>query len=68
MFKSFSLKFLNKYPGDHRSDFIRDALTDEKFPWELERYEVVEYLECQRADPECITCYEELVDLYALNC
>ena len=68
MFKVFCEKFLYKFPGDHRSDFIREALTDDEFPWELERYEVIDYLEYQRADPECNTSYEELVDLYALNC
>ena len=67
MFKVFCEKFLHKYPGDHRSDFIREALTDEKFPWESERYQVIDYLEYQKADSDCVICYTDLADLYLVN-
>lgn len=64
MFKRFCTNFLDTYPGNYRSDFIRDALCDKNFPWKSEKYYAINYLDRIRADPSCIACYEELVEMH----
>ena len=67
VFKKFCLQFKSKYPDDHRCDFINEAIDDMSFPWELENWEAIDYLESVGADQNCIRCYEELKDLYSMN-
>ena len=59
-FKKFCLDFQEKYPDDHRCDFIKEALDDVSFPWEDNSWSCIDYLEISGADYNCIKCYENL--------
>lgn len=63
-FKNFCLQFQEKYPDDHRCDFIKEALDDDSFPWEDGSWSCIDYLETAGADPNCIICYQELYNVF----
>jgi uncharacterized protein YozE (UPF0346 family) len=59
-FKKFCLDYKKHFPGDHRTDFINDAVEDISFPWEDRSWSCIDYLESVGANAKCINCFEEL--------